>query len=287
MAILGDTWHANVHLDTVKAGSATPHSVVLSLWAPSGAGQSSQFYCWGWSFVPGPNNPSYVAGIDAQDEVERVRQELYHGCPPSNYNGPGIPATANPISTNGYYTNNPSGGTPNLLLPTTLTGYSTDGGPGTSDTVAIAKGRFTQSTSPVCPNGMNGELTTSGCSGSGTGLSPTTFSGSTSSGTISPIFTFPSGSGHGYEVCFNAEVTAVGTYSYANSSFTYTDASGNTGRLGITNSINPQTLYTTTAFCYPIFPASTSTFSLNWGWYGGTGNTNPTITYKGWYVQME
>ena len=102
-------------------------------------------------------------------EVNRWRMELLHGAVPPNFNQPGVAATAEPIATNGYYTLNPSGSSPNLLLPNSLSGYSTDGGSGTGDTVAIAAGRFTQSTSPVCPNGAHGELTTSGCTGQSVG----------------------------------------------------------------------------------------------------------------------
>ena len=105
-------------------------------------------------------------------ELNRYRQQLLHGAVPANYNGPGIPATVDAIATSGYYLVNPSGGAPIPVLPASVvTGYSTDGGAGAGDTVAIAKGRFTKSNAGVCPNGTNGELTTSGCA---TALLPAT-----------------------------------------------------------------------------------------------------------------
>lgn len=150
-------WHVVVGMATVTSSDGTGSQRVYLTANNSNSADTFEYWMPFLIYIPASANIPLA-------EINRWRAQLLHGTVPSNYSGPGIPATAEPIATGGYYALNPSGGAPNLLLPGALTGYSTDGGAGTGDTVAIAKGRFTQSTLTVCPNGTNGELTTSGCS---------------------------------------------------------------------------------------------------------------------------
>lgn len=155
--ITNDWWHVVVGEACVGATDGTSSSIRLILEADQN--KTMEYFVPFIIPVPASANVSLA-------ELNRWRANLLHGAVPSNYNGPGIPATADPIATAGYYLLNPSGGAPNLVIPAALTGYSTDGGAGTGDTMVVASGRFTQNTNPVCPNGTNGELTTSGCAGS-------------------------------------------------------------------------------------------------------------------------
>lgn len=168
-----------------------------------------------------------------------------HGAVPPNYNGPGIPATNEPIATNGYDLINHSGGAPIRVIPSGLTGYSIDGGTDPGDTLAIAKGRFTRSTGPVCPNGPNGELTTSGCSGKGDlssdekapNLAPVVAKARfplqvahvsqtdlTSDGISGTVYT-PSIAGT-YRISFTIYVTTAGTGGNINANIAYNTGSG-------------------------------------------------------------
>jgi len=112
-----DWWHPIVGLATFSTGETTPHNLNFYLWAGNTTGQSNQIACPAWIFIPGPNNPAYNPDIGI-DEVERMRQTLFHGCTPSNTNMPGVAVSKLPIYAPQYFG----------LPPTTkgdLFGYST------------------------------------------------------------------------------------------------------------------------------------------------------------------
>jgi len=102
MSLTNDGWHPQVAQLDVVTGNSTSHYVAFYLFGGSNAGEGNQFAYWGWSFIPGPNNPAYT-GVTA-DMVDQWRRELYHGAIPENYAGgaTGHAVTVAPIDAPSY-----------------------------------------------------------------------------------------------------------------------------------------------------------------------------------------
>jgi hypothetical protein len=124
MSLGKDWWHPQVALLNVVTGDSTPHYVAFFLYGGGNAGQGNQFYGWGWSLVPGPNNPAY-AGVTI-DMVEQARQELYHGAIPQNYagGGSGHAVTPEQIDAPGFNIVSPSTGAVTAIASTNLSDSS-------------------------------------------------------------------------------------------------------------------------------------------------------------------
>ncbi len=120
MSLGNDWWHPQVALLNVVTGDSTPHYVAFFLYGGGSAGQGNQFYGWGWSLVPGPNNPAYT-GVTI-DMVEQARQELLHGTIPQNYagGGSGHAVTTEQIDAPGFNIVSPSTGAVTALASTNL-----------------------------------------------------------------------------------------------------------------------------------------------------------------------
>jgi len=119
MELINDWWHPVVGLQNVVVGDSTPHYIQLALYAPwSGAGD--QFNDWGWTLIPGPNNPAYAGATI--DMVEQWRQELLHGAIPQNYagGGSGHAVTTEQIDAPGFNIVSPSTGAVTALASTNL-----------------------------------------------------------------------------------------------------------------------------------------------------------------------
>jgi hypothetical protein len=158
MNLTYDSWSTGIAQATIAAGSgsATPHTVTLSLSSPGSAinNAGNQYFSPFWLFVPGPNNPAYN-GVLAQ-EVSRWVQDLYKGYVPSGLTAPYLAADPNLKTWWGNDTN---------LYRESTGGLATDqtlhvGGGLRSDAIST-----TPSTAAVCANGTNGTLTTYGCPG--------------------------------------------------------------------------------------------------------------------------
>ena len=130
-AITDDWWHPVVGWTSIATSDGTSGQHIR-LFPAADSAHTMNYACTGMAYIPAS------AGISIAEAL-RWRQQLFHGCVPSNYNGPGVPATSKPIATAGYDLLNPSGGAPNAIIPVTATlpyvGFKSYSGTGTpSDT---------------------------------------------------------------------------------------------------------------------------------------------------------
>ena len=194
----GLDWHTQIVLDTIQAGESTPHSVTFSVFSGGNAGQGIKYACPFWTIIPGPNNPGWAAaGSPTLADVERARKDLYHGCTPSNYNNPGVPATQLAISAGGYQVNGAPFATGNLADWTNI-GAANGSVPVWNSTT----NKWTPGTLPGAVNSINGNSGAFTFTGAGVSCAGTTctVAGSSGTGTVqagneySPAFYNQSGS---------------------------------------------------------------------------------------------
>ncbi len=103
-----NTWYPLIAIATIATGETASHTINFMIGSgngnagSAGAGYGNQFSDCRWTFVPGPNNPSY-AGV-TQDEVAYARDNQYRGAAPANASA-GTAATLETISASGYEVN--------------------------------------------------------------------------------------------------------------------------------------------------------------------------------------
>jgi hypothetical protein len=130
LPMLNDDWAPYVATATIGTGESAAHFMEFNLESGQCTNGSilncgTQHFCPQWAFVPGPNNPSYT-GVSTFD-VQIARMYNYHGCAPGGL-------LAGQVATN----------------QTVVAAQIIDSG-------------TPSSTAPLCPNGPNGQFTTSGC----------------------------------------------------------------------------------------------------------------------------
>lgn len=97
-----NTWYPEIAISTIATGESTSHNITFQISAGDGnagvfgAGYGNQISDCRWTFVPGPNNPSY-AGV-TPDEVAFARDNQYRGAVPSTAQPAGIAVTQETIS---------------------------------------------------------------------------------------------------------------------------------------------------------------------------------------------
>jgi hypothetical protein len=103
-----NTWYPLIGIATITSGESASHTINFKI-SPgdgnngiAGAGYGNQLSNCRWTFIPGPNNPTY-AGV-TQDEVAYARDNQYRGAVPSNTSA-GTAATGETVSASSYQAN--------------------------------------------------------------------------------------------------------------------------------------------------------------------------------------